>query len=452
MNATAADNTVDAPAPPRPLAPPAGLAETLEELDRRPRVSWLPLLLLSLAAYILGEGAGASAVQQTTVLVAVLLVHELGHLAAMRLLGWQDVRIFFVPFVGALTTGRAARVSRVREAVVLLAGPVPGIALAGAILLTRLREHPLAWDVGITAVAVNAFNLLPLGFLDGGRLLDRLVFQRHRVLETAFAALSSAAFFAGGTATGDWIFLLLASVSLMGVPVAWRRGREAARLRDALDPGADRVRALPEPQLHALYEAAVAAAGPRSRPTARAGMMRDLFERATTPHASALACAGFGFTWLAAIVGSILVFGVGFDEGPARWSTVSHEAGFAAEFPSPTSRLEGTQTIQTRHGGGRFEVFSEEVAPDDLGGGGRLPRYARRVVAELEGEVVEEGLSPRDPSCWRVRVRGPFQVARTLEFHDAGSRIDTFSVSYKTRRVPRVAETERFFASYARQR
>ena len=35
-------------------------------------------------------------------LVVVLLIHELGHLAAMRLFGFSDLRMFFIPFFGVV--------------------------------------------------------------------------------------------------------------------------------------------------------------------------------------------------------------------------------------------------------------------------------------------------------------------------------------------------------------
>lgn len=37
--------------------------------------------------------------------IGVLLFHELGHYVAMRLFGYRDVRMFFVPFFGAAVSG-----------------------------------------------------------------------------------------------------------------------------------------------------------------------------------------------------------------------------------------------------------------------------------------------------------------------------------------------------------
>jgi hypothetical protein len=44
-------------------------------------------------------------------ILAVLLVHEAGHAIAMRLSGYRDVHVFFVPLLGALTIGHPAAAS-----------------------------------------------------------------------------------------------------------------------------------------------------------------------------------------------------------------------------------------------------------------------------------------------------------------------------------------------------
>src|SRR6266568_4405998 len=44
--------------------------------------------------------------QEILILIGVLLFHELGHMAAMKLLKYNDVKMFFIPFIGAAVTGR----------------------------------------------------------------------------------------------------------------------------------------------------------------------------------------------------------------------------------------------------------------------------------------------------------------------------------------------------------
>src|SRR5438067_1346578 len=64
------------------------------------------LLVLTLAAFILTQLKSSGSALNIAMIVAVLLFHELGHYAGMRVFGYRDVRMFFVPFLGAAVSGR----------------------------------------------------------------------------------------------------------------------------------------------------------------------------------------------------------------------------------------------------------------------------------------------------------------------------------------------------------
>src|SRR5262245_2424702 len=97
-----------------PTQEPSGVFAPAEErLFQETRAAWrapgggagkaLYWFLISLAAYVLyrysfaGEGA-RSLPTAIAILVGVLLLHELGHLAGMRLFGYRDLRVLFIPF------------------------------------------------------------------------------------------------------------------------------------------------------------------------------------------------------------------------------------------------------------------------------------------------------------------------------------------------------------------
>ena len=122
-------------------------------------------------------------------LVLVLLFHEAGHALGMRLFGFSDIRMFFIPFFGAAVSGRARGVAAWKDAVVSLLGPVPGIGLA-MLGYVVYAFRPSAWLINAVQLLLilNLFNLLPFGALDGGRFLQRVVFSRHRVLDVGFQA------------------------------------------------------------------------------------------------------------------------------------------------------------------------------------------------------------------------------------------------------------------------
>ncbi len=128
-------------------------------------------------------------------IVLILLIHELGHYIAMRMYNYQDVRMFFVPLLGALVTGEKDKISQKQRSIILLAGPVPGIIIGTILYLWLDGDRSLFGGYGIMAanifILLNIFNLLPVTPLDGGHLLETLFFGRHQGLQLVFMGLSA---------------------------------------------------------------------------------------------------------------------------------------------------------------------------------------------------------------------------------------------------------------------
>lgn len=104
--------------------------------------------------------------------VLLILVHELGHVAAMRYYGLSASPPIFIPFVGALINLREAPKNAKEEAVVGIAGPVAG-SLASAACLAWAAAHPhqgIFFLLAYFGFMINLFNLLPVPPLDGGRV------------------------------------------------------------------------------------------------------------------------------------------------------------------------------------------------------------------------------------------------------------------------------------------
>jgi membrane-associated protease RseP (regulator of RpoE activity) len=101
--------------------------------------------------------------------VLLILVHELGHVVEARRQGLPVTLPTFIPFLGAFVTVQHAGVAPYRRALVSLAGPLAG-GLAAAAVWAYGRADNLAWLVVLANLGflLNAFNLLPIGFLDGG--------------------------------------------------------------------------------------------------------------------------------------------------------------------------------------------------------------------------------------------------------------------------------------------
>jgi Zn-dependent protease len=104
--------------------------------------------------------------------VVLLLVHELGHVIALRREGIKASAPMFIPFLGAVITSRSLGDNATAEARVGLAGPILGsIGAAACILIWHATGNDLWRALAFTGFFLNLFNLMPLVPLDGGRAM-----------------------------------------------------------------------------------------------------------------------------------------------------------------------------------------------------------------------------------------------------------------------------------------
>ena len=103
--------------------------------------------------------------------VLMILVHELGHAAEARRQGLEVSAPMFIPFIGAYVKIRHAGLTPWRNALISLAGPAAGGAAAGVVwAIGSARGSTMLVVLANIAFLLNAFNLLPIGFLDGGQI------------------------------------------------------------------------------------------------------------------------------------------------------------------------------------------------------------------------------------------------------------------------------------------
>jgi Zn-dependent protease len=107
--------------------------------------------------------------------VVLMLVHELGHVIAMKWKGISASPPIFIPFLGALINMRETPKNALVESIVGIGGPLLGTV--GALACYALAVHTVdpVWQLDLHRSAqlgfmLNLFNLLPVPPLDGGRI------------------------------------------------------------------------------------------------------------------------------------------------------------------------------------------------------------------------------------------------------------------------------------------
>lgn len=142
-----------------------------------PALKFLPIVLKTGGTMILSVWLYAMAwgVWFAVGFVLLIFVHECGHLLAAKKLGLKVGVPVFIPFMGALIALKEAPRNAWIESQVGIGGPILGALGAGVCELIFLATgKPIFQGLAYTGFFLNLFNLAPVGFLDGGRIVTAL--------------------------------------------------------------------------------------------------------------------------------------------------------------------------------------------------------------------------------------------------------------------------------------
>jgi Zn-dependent protease len=124
-------------------------------------------------------------VQFAVALFIYLMIHEYGHVAGMKLCGVRVHGVFVLPFMGAVAISEDEAPTYWKAFLIAYMGPVFGAVItlvAAVVLITSGAKIPILREVTFSWAAISIFNLLPLGVLDGGRIVTSISFSTHRIV------------------------------------------------------------------------------------------------------------------------------------------------------------------------------------------------------------------------------------------------------------------------------
>lgn len=114
------------------------------------------------------------AIGVVTAMLPAALIHELGHVAALRLCHCRLTRVS-IGLTGA-ELDYAPQTEGWRRLVCLLSGPIAGLLYAFAACSVGTRFLNMS---GTVSILLSAFNLLPILPLDGGRAIAAALTERQ---------------------------------------------------------------------------------------------------------------------------------------------------------------------------------------------------------------------------------------------------------------------------------
>ena len=142
-------------------------------------------------------------------LLGVLLFHELGHFLMMKLFNYEELNMLFIPFMGAMVSGRKKEYSQVESSLMVIAGPLPGIILGASLMLYGWAEPTSLYiQLGVILILLNVMNLIPIDPLDGGQLMRILFFNNYEFAQLIFTAVSSLTIAGIGLYFNSWLMII----------------------------------------------------------------------------------------------------------------------------------------------------------------------------------------------------------------------------------------------------
>lgn len=118
--------------------------------------------------------------QFAVAIITCLMVHEYGHIRAMKYFGMKTKGIYLIPFVGGLALSDEKINTRWQDIVISIMGPTFGLLMSIASMVAYWVTGNIFFAGLATFNALlNLFNLLPILPLDGGHVLKSISFSMN---------------------------------------------------------------------------------------------------------------------------------------------------------------------------------------------------------------------------------------------------------------------------------
>jgi Zn-dependent protease len=153
-------------------------------------------------------------------LVAMILIHEMGHVVEIRRQGMKATAPIFIPFMGAAIFQRSHPTDALHQAQIGIAGPIAGtIGATAAFALYGATHSPVLLLAALIGFYINLFNLLPVWQLDGAWILAPV----SKWLQAAGYLMIGV----GGLFFHQLLSPLIIIIAVLGIPSLIQRFREA---------------------------------------------------------------------------------------------------------------------------------------------------------------------------------------------------------------------------------
>ncbi|MCH1920699.1 site-2 protease family protein [Shewanella sp. A3A] len=156
-------------------------------------------------------------------LILCLVIHEYGHIRAMKRFGLQTKGIYLIPFLGGLAVSDSKLNTRWQNVVISIMGPTYGMLLSViAFIAYEVTGMELLAGLAVFNALLNIFNLLPILPLDGGHIIKSIGYSQNHLTGLIVCIAGAALGVYISYALGLTLLGILLAVGSLEIIVEWR--------------------------------------------------------------------------------------------------------------------------------------------------------------------------------------------------------------------------------------
>lgn len=150
------------------------------------------LIKVLLAGASLGAYSWLLSFEFAIALLVCLVIHEYGHIRAMKYFNMKTKGIYLIPFLGGLALSDSKINTRWQDVVISIMGPTFGLFLSIAALIAYwVTDLPFFAALASLNALLNLINLFPILPLDGGHILKSISFSFNSMVGIALCTLAA---------------------------------------------------------------------------------------------------------------------------------------------------------------------------------------------------------------------------------------------------------------------
>ena len=164
-------------------------------------------------------------------LIACLVVHEYGHVRAMKYFGLKTKGFYLLPFFGGMAVTDEKLNTRWQDVVISIMGPTFGMLLSLALWIAYLfTDNTYLAALANFNAFLNLINMIPVLPLDGGHIVKSIAFSANTRVATVVLGLASVVGIFLSYSIGYFFLAFILFIGTLDIVVEWRHRQHSLLL------------------------------------------------------------------------------------------------------------------------------------------------------------------------------------------------------------------------------